>query len=268
MNAKSLQKLARDPRFISGIYNYCDRWCERCPFTNRCLNYAMQLEEWDPDDAASHDITNEKFWKKLEHQFRDTIEMIRESAKELGVDLDDPKLQAEVAAEEMRERLDLENHPLTFAAMEYLEATDKWFMEAEAAFHAKGVELETMARIETGDPANEATELQDWVEVVRWYQKFIFVKLSRAIGSQANEHAEKDEELKAFPKDSDGSAKIALIAVDRSIAAWSGLRATLGHDEKDEILNLLVQLAAIRRQAEKLFPEARAFVRPGFDEIQ
>ena len=32
------------------------------------------------------------------------------------------------------------------------------------------------------------------------------------------------------------------------------------------ILDLLAQLTALRRQTEKLFPEARAFVRPGFDE--
>jgi hypothetical protein len=29
---------------------------------------------------------------------------------------------------------------------------------------------------------------------------------------------------------------------------------------------LLAQLAGIRRETEKLFPKARAFVRPGFDE--
>jgi hypothetical protein len=92
------------------------------------------------------------------------------------------------------------------------------------------------------------------------------VKLSRAIGSRANEELETDEEMKTFPKDSDGSAKIALIAMDRSIAAWSGLRLALSGADDDEILNLLAQLAAIRRETEKLFPEARAFVRPGFDE--
>jgi hypothetical protein len=78
---------------------------------------------------------------------------------------------------------------------------------------------------------------------------------------------ETDEELKSFPKDSEGSAKIALIAVDRSIAAWSGLRIALEEsDEADGILDLLAQLAAIRREMEKLFPCARAFVRPGFDD--
>ena len=28
-----------EERFISGIYNYCDRWCERCRMTQRCFLY-------------------------------------------------------------------------------------------------------------------------------------------------------------------------------------------------------------------------------------
>ena len=38
---------ARDPKLIPGIYNYCDRWCERCPFTSRCMVYAMGEEDRD-----------------------------------------------------------------------------------------------------------------------------------------------------------------------------------------------------------------------------
>ena len=30
--------------FILGIYNYCDGWCERCPFTNRCRVFADLAE--------------------------------------------------------------------------------------------------------------------------------------------------------------------------------------------------------------------------------
>lgn len=62
-----------------------------------------------------------------------------------------------------------------------------------------------------------------------------------------------------------GSAKIALTGMDRCIAAWSALRIALGPDEDDEILDHLAQLSAIRRETENLFPNARAFVRPGFD---
>ena len=265
MKRKSLNELARDPRFIPGIYNYCDRWCERCPLSNRCLNYAMEKEEGD-GDLEARDLTNKKFWKKLENTFRDTIEMIREDAKEMGVDLDDPDLQAEVGAQERLERRRAaKNRPVARAAMAYVKAVDKWFEKAEPAFHANGIELETLARIEVGDPRGEFAELSEFVDVIRWYQHFIYVKLSRAIGSRASEELEADEELKEFPKDSEGSAKIALIAMDRSIAGWSGLRTGLGPDDADGILDLLAQLAAIRRETEKLFPKARAFKRPGFD---
>jgi len=54
---RKLKDLAVDPRFISGVYNYCDRWCERCPLTSRCLTYTMEREE-DVGDPASRDITN------------------------------------------------------------------------------------------------------------------------------------------------------------------------------------------------------------------
>ena len=127
------------------------------------------------------------------------------------------------------------------------------------------VELETLARIETGDLRGEGEQLNDYIDLIRSYQHFIYVKLSRAIGSRASEELETGEKMKGFPKDSEGSAKIPLIAIDRSIAAWSGLRKVLGVDESDKILDLLTQLAAIRRETERLFSNARAFVRPGFD---
>ncbi len=68
-----------------------------------------------------------------------------------------------------------------------------------------------------------------------------------------------------IPKDSDGSAKIALIATDRSISAWGKLLKHLPKSE-DEILEILVLLERLRNMTEKEFPDARKFVRPGFDE--
>jgi hypothetical protein len=68
-----------------------------------------------------------------------------------------------------------------------------------------------------------------------------------------------------MPRDCDGSAKIALMAVDRSIAAWATLRKAVA-DEADTILDFMVLLDRLRRGMEKAFPDARAFVRPGFDE--
>jgi hypothetical protein len=72
------------------------------------------------------------------------------------------------------------------------------------------------------------------------------------------------QSLSGFPKDSDGSAKIALIAVDRSIAAWGQMHQRLPQRE-DDILDILVHLDRLRRKTETVFPNARAFVRPAFD---
>ena len=43
MDKDWIQCMAKNPDFIPGIYNYCDRWCERCAFTARCMNFAMGL---------------------------------------------------------------------------------------------------------------------------------------------------------------------------------------------------------------------------------
>jgi hypothetical protein len=50
-----------EERFISGIYNYCDRWCERCRFTAHCRVFATEqkrlerhlLRGEDPDSMET-----------------------------------------------------------------------------------------------------------------------------------------------------------------------------------------------------------------------
>jgi hypothetical protein len=64
--------------------------------------------------------------------------------------------------------------------------------------------------------------------------------------------------------DADGSAKVALIGIDRSLAAWSEMLRQLPNEE-DQILPLLAALSRLRRDIEATFPDARAFIRPGFD---
>ena len=65
--------------------------------------------------------------------------------------------------------------------------------------------------------------------------------------------------------DADGSAKVALIGIDRSLAAWRVLheRVQQGVEDIREIMFLLERL---RRKVETVFPGSRSFVRPGFDE--
>jgi len=54
----------------------------------------------------------------------------------------------------------------------------------------------------------------------------IWVKIIRALTSYYEE-AEDGDMLEGFPKDSDGSAMIMILGVDRSIGAWNYLRSKL-----------------------------------------
>jgi hypothetical protein len=65
--------------------------------------------------------------------------------------------------------------------------------------------------------------------------------------------------------DSNGKAKVALIAIDRSIAAWGRLSLLLP-EKAGGIMPTLSHLEALRRHTEQTFPHARDFIRPGFDE--
>lgn len=246
MKKERLKKLAREKRFIPGIYNYCDRWCERCPQTSHCLNFAMSEEEFA--DPEARDIQNEAFWNKMSEVFQDTIDLLKEAAQEHGIDLE--ALDTAQAGEESRLEDEMtESHALCRAAMSYGNMVEDWFKSTPNLFSI--------------NPAPDRREmgLEEALEVIRWYQHFIYVKLMRAV---RGEWEEREDGLDEYARDSDGSAKIALIGIDRSIGAWGVVRSR-SPLSGDKILHLIAHLDHLREEVEKGFPEARGFLRPGFD---
>ncbi|MBU4201012.1 MAG: hypothetical protein KKG09_06850 [Verrucomicrobia bacterium] len=253
-----------NPHHISGIHNYCDRWCERCAYTARCAVYADERAS-DDGDPASRDITNERFWKRLGNIFAETMEMVREMAAEKGIDLDHipPEEQLEIEAAEQKREETVEQHLLTRASRDYGLQVYQWLKASAPMFREKGKTLIMAARLELPGhtPENDAAETLEAIEVVSWYHLQIGVKLARAIGGRSEEVPEIIEDL---PKDWDGSAKIALIGMERSMAAW-GILLRHFPEREDEILSFLAALKGLQRQTEREFPNARAFIRPGFD---
>jgi hypothetical protein len=252
MRRRNLTELARNPDLISGIYNYCDRWCERCPLSSRCLLYATEQE--DDDSPESRDIQNEAFWRKLSSIFQETREMVLEWAQEAGVELAELSQDDEVKLRRKHRLAD--NHPLAKAGKKYANAASDWFRELDRV-----VEVTDLAKTESD--LEEAELLVDAREIIYWYQYQIAVKTMRALSSQSDEL---EEEADEFPKDSDGSAKVALLGIDRSIAAWRLMQLSVP-DRADSIVPLILQLETLRYRLERKFPDARDFVRPGFDEM-
>src|SRR5262249_26051614 len=125
MEGRKLKELIADPNFIPGIYNYCDRWCERCPFCSRCSLYATLEASAVAEDPDIRDLNNAKFWRNLETVFKDAHDLIRECAKEAGIDLDEIGLD-EAPATHDAETQNAQRHELSVLARDYAGMVEDW----------------------------------------------------------------------------------------------------------------------------------------------
>ncbi|MDD5135112.1 MAG: hypothetical protein PHP01_06860 [Phycisphaerae bacterium] len=262
MNKKQFEELAKNPKFISGIYNYCDRWCRRCSFTQRCMTFALCEDKFD--NPQSKDISNKIFWDKLGDIFKVTLEMVKETAEKMGVDLNSIDLEKAAKHEERIHKI-VEEQLYTQTAIEYVKMANNWFDSNKELLEDKADELKTQieADIPGIKPVDEAIGIKDCLEIIRWYQHQIYVKLCRSAGGMIQDES---EEIEYYLHDANGSAKVAIIGIERSIMAWGRLLNQFPQQER-EILELLVNLKKLLRMVETAFPDARAFVRPGFDAI-
>jgi hypothetical protein len=273
MRKTDLRELAQSRDFISGIYNYCDRWCERCPYTSKCLVYASENADDVSGDPEVHDINSAKFWSRLESIFQEAHEMILEWAEEAGVDLDELEAETGLTNREQQKQ-DAKQHELSLSARHYAEMVQLWFTEEFAV--EERVHDDTTGKSKNTE---DDIDISDAIEVIRWYQFFVAAKVFRALMGLDEKvddgllddvfvgtSDDGEMEYGGAGDDSDGSAKIALIAIDRSSSAWRVLQSALP-EKTASIKPMLLELERLRRGAEQTFPQARDFIRPGFDEV-
>ena len=242
MNKSQFIKLqteaANDPQTIRGIFNWCDRWCDRCSQTNYCTVYktSVHLPSDNPED----------FFKSLAMVFEATMDMLKEYSEKHGIDfesLKDSNFESEYDWEKYRIR----NDAGIALAKQYGKRVKHW-LDSLKEKDSFGMEVRL-----------QDTLLSDCLEVIQWYQYTFEVKLARALMSQKEE-----EEEQLNPYDSLGTAKLLLVSIERNIGAWGYLYQKFKEDE-DEILDILVCLQSLRKGIEQAFPEAWAFIRPGLD---
>ena len=243
-----------DSKFIPGIFNYCDRWCERCAKTSRCRSFALEQEL--RSGKKSSDETNELFWEYIDSSVPDGLEFLVDDEDEndvfeftgYGPELDD-KLNM----------LNAENHPCAIIASGYARMATDWF-ESSDRFKEFYPADETITQSSAAAPDSDTALLKDAVDIIHWYNHFIYVKLIRAISGISEDELEGDDDH----SDALGSTKVALIGIDRSIGAW-GIMLKAVPEQKDAIIRIIASLAGLRRRVEETFPSARDFIRPGLD---
>jgi hypothetical protein len=229
--------------YIKGIYNYCDRWCEKCAFTARCYSFAFEKKL---TEATNENILDkDALWRLVQNFYSEMVPTEGDFDISDLIHFEDlPEFNINTDFQENNARNEEEENFLFKAAQSYACETHKWIET-----YADEANLQVLDN-------NKKEVLIDAVEIVQRYAFFISAKLLRALDI---------ESIDEIPVNSDenGSAKIALIAISRSIAAWSVIRSF--KIDQDSSAGLLGQLITLRRHVEQIFPRAMEFIRPGFD---
>jgi hypothetical protein len=243
--------MSGEPDLIAGIYSYCDRWCERCAFTSRCLQFRIETGEKESGGALQEfDALNARFWQEMGEALVQAMRFIRDIAAKEGLGADE--LQKETVFSELpaSSYRNAREHPCSNAALVYAGMVNEWFASADDISDADASLL-----------SNVPASLEEPVQIIRHYQYFIYPKIVRAIEGRMSDTSAGVNELE---NDANGTAKIALITIDRSLAAWSLFYGEYPAKE-DGTLSILVHLDRLRRSVEVVFPAARSFKRPGLD---
>jgi len=243
--------MADDPGLIPGIHIYCDRWCERCAYTSRCFQFRLEASEREAGGALQNfDALNLQFWQEMGDALVQAMRFIRDIAARGDLDADDLQRETLLSAPPATLQRDAREHPCAIAALLYAGMVNEWFAASDELPDAEESLL-------TQPPlfCNES------IQVIRHYHYFIYPKIVRAVEGRLSGEAVSVHNL---GDDASGTAKVALIAIDRSLAAWSLLYKEYP-DQEDSTLSILLHLDRLRRSVEVVFPEARAFIRQGFD---
>lgn len=243
--------------FISGIYNYCDRWCERCPFSSQCRNF----QEQPATGEHSQDFEAEHFLDSLQESLQDAVQMLEQAAEERGLDWAEIQKAAENFEEEEPDYTSTQLN-LINRSKQYYKLASLWLNSNEHLISQKEEELQRKDDLGI-NVEKDVDELNDALNSIYHYLYFIHTKIGRAVEGL---HDEWMMEEYPIQNDANGTAKITLIGIGKSLAAWEVIRQQMP-DAEDDVLDILVLLSRLKGGMEKEFPKAEGFVRPGFDEV-
>lgn len=266
MKPEVIFKRVMNPKHIDGIYNYCDRWCERCNFTRRCLIFELNTAR--VKNSGQLDLGYKAFRDDMNRIFELAVKLALQSLQ--NEDLTAGKKEMEYIENKIWNQKDAiekaKEHSISREANAYILMTFNFFRKEERLFKQKADEKNSRLHLGWNEKEinRETQMINDSIEVINRYNPQIWVKLIRAL--TAKFEGEEWQDKNGLPRDSDGSAKVALIGIDRSMAAWGRLQQSVP-EKTDKLISILVHLDKLRKHVEILFSSARSFQRPGFDDF-
>lgn len=227
-------------RFIVGIANYCDRWCERCAYAASCTAFYLGS---DVGVGIRQEPYDRNWIDEVEGSYESIIAMVLREKQSLHIDA------VELSRNEgfnISLKDDLlcrpESRELLTIAEYYAKSLGEWCKA-------------------TGDERVEKVIGNRSVyQTIVYFQTSIPVKLFRALIGE-----DPDEVDHPVQNDGNGSAKAVMGMIRESLRAWAWILM-----KKEEMKNIalkqVILLEEILRGLQEKFPRAEEFIRPGFDE--
>jgi len=238
---------------IDFISSYCDRWCERCAFTARCSSYAVE------DATAMCDGDLQQAIELVvgePHAVGDEAKQPRPWLDELANVEMSPDESDEFDRQDAARKSRTDASDLSKRVRAYTMLSHRWL--DHHVEHLRG----------SGDPV-----LVEALNIVCHDCAFVGAKLQQALdGRDRRSHDGRGQvsepDAETCPRDPvqndwNGSAKVALISLERSDVAWRAIAQATS----DPVAAMLADaLRDLRHLTLEEFPRATSFVRPGFDE--
>lgn len=260
---------------ISGIYNYCDRWCEKCTYTNRCLLFKQEAEREikhilrdenknDPDILAKDlkDDLQEAF-EHINKFMHEEDEQYEEFEMDDFEDDDDEDHEDGFEGEFFNEEISDDERPSTFLK----NADNPLVSLSEMLFKDfyKYYDLLKSRFPDELEEKNSQSPLQQNLDVLGWYTPQLHVKIRMSYWNKHKLSKAKDPEIAEIDEEMlNVSSRIAFIGIENCIAALNFLYLQKPElqSETQSILNTVLQ---IRKIFVEEFPDAQTYKRPYFD---
>ncbi|MBS4035246.1 MAG: hypothetical protein KGZ85_12325 [Ignavibacterium sp.] len=255
-------------KLIPGIFNYCDRWCEKCDYRDRCRLYQTETErniqhilnDEDPNDPeiVARDIKEslEDTLAMLEAQMEiegvskeDLEDFEDEDSKYFIDDFDDEQGEVTESGQIVRTP-----HPLSLLADDFFKNVMAYFDKKKPSFYQNS---------EDDEPVNDP--IYEELKILMWYSPQIAVKTRMCAGSKAKIEDVKDKDEIEFETEMmNVNSRIAFTGLEKCLTSLQKIY-NVEIDFQDDVLSLLALIKKMKVDFAAEFPAVHTFKRPYFD---
>lgn len=210
-------------------------------------------------------LFTEESLKEIPQNFDETFQLLHDWATKNNITLDDlgnSTSEAEIKRREKNKR-NARTNETSKLALDYRQNVSDFFYKNKSAFEIYNRDLKIEQELGMNSTLEKLARVNLAIESINWYMGQLAPRLTRAyLGLVESENIE----VHTVQNDFNGSAKVALISVEKSFPAWETILKHFPEFE-NECWMFLVLLDKIRKRILVDFPHVNDFVRPGFDEL-